>query len=154
MEEIFDSNIKYKKDIIPILQLIDNLTPWDKNGLIAYLWNNLDGESIKKLAEEFGFVNYDNLDIVQEVINNNQETEVLDEMQTYEIIDYLFNGWGTGWSSLDKSDAIDILSRFNGEEIAEYINKKDIPDFLDNFYKNNKETFNNWLINRIEKGEE
>ncbi len=152
--ESFDYGIKYKKDVAPILELIDKLTPWDRNELIAYLWDSLDGESVAELASCFGYVNYDDIDIVQEVIDNNKETEVLENMYTYEIIDYLFNGWGTGWSSLDKEDVEDILRRFSGEEIATCVEKKDIPELLDNLYKHRSEEFNKWLQDRLKKGEE
>ena len=90
--ESIDYNIKYKKDIAPILKLIEELTPWDRNELIAYLWDSLDGESVGEIAEHFGYINYDDLDIVQEVVDNNKETEVLNSMYTSDIIDYLFNG--------------------------------------------------------------
>lgn len=152
--ESFDYGIKYKKDVAPILELIDKLTPWDRNELIAYLWDSLDGESVAELASCFGYVNYDDVDIVQEVINNNKETEVLESMCNYEIIDYLFNGWGTGWSSLDKEDAEDVLRHFSGEEIATCVERKDIPELLDNLYKYRSEEFNKWLQDRLKKGEE
>jgi len=147
--ESIDYNIKYKKDIAPILKLIEKLAPWDRNELIAYLYESVDGESIAELSKYFGYVNYDDLDIVQEVIDNDKETEVLDNMDTDEIIDYLFNGWGTGWSSLDEYDAKDVLRHFSGEEIAKYIQENTVSDLLDNICKNKKEEFNNWLIKKI-----
>ena len=141
--------IKYKKDTAPILKLIEELTPWDRNELITYLWYSLDGESFAEIAKEFGFVNYDDIDIVQQVIDCNKETEVLNEMYTDEIIDYLFNGWGTGWSSLDEEDAKDILRHFSGEEIAKYIQENTVSDLLDSISKNKKEEFNNWLTKKF-----
>ena len=147
--ENFNYGIKYKKDITPILELIEKLTPWDRNELIAYLWDSLDGESVGEIAELFGYVNYDDLDIVQEVVDNNKETEVLDSMYTSDIIDYLFNGWGTGWSSLDESDAKDVLRHFSGEEIVEYIEENRISDLLDSICKNKKEEFDKWLCKKI-----
>lgn len=147
--ESFDYGIKYKKDIAPILELIDKLTPWDRNELIAYLWDSLDGESVAELASYFGYVNYDNIDIVQEVIDSNKETEVLDSMYTSEIIDYLFNGWGTGWSSLDESDVKDVLRHFSGEEIGEYIQENRVSDLLDSICKNKKKSLINGYVKKL-----
>lgn len=146
--ETINYDIKYKKDIAPILKLIEELTPWDRNELIAYLFDSVDGESIAEFVKYFGYVNYNNLDIVQEVIDNNKETEVLDSMYTSEIIDYLFNGW----YSLEESDAEDILRHFSGEEIGKYIQKNTVSDLLDSICKNKKEEFDNWL-NKKFKGE-
>lgn len=151
---IIDKSIKYKKDIAPIIELIDNLTSWDRDELLAYLLENVEGESLAKIVEELGFVNYNNLDVVKEVIDNNQETEILDNMYTYEIIDYLFNGWGTGYSSLDKNDVEDILKHLSCEEIASCVDRKDVSELLDYLYKYNSEIFNKWLVDRINKGEE
>lgn len=143
--ENFNYGIKYKKDITPILELIEKLTPWDRNELIAYLWDSLDGESVGEIAELFGYVNYDDLDIVQEVVDNNKETEVLDSMYTSDIIDYLFNGWSTSY----ESDAKDVLRHFSGEEIVEYIEENKISDLLDSICKNKKEEFDKWLCKKI-----
>ena len=143
--ENFNYGIKYKKDITPILELIEKLTPWDRNELIAYLWDSLDGESVGEIAELFGYVNYDDLDIVQEVVDNNKETEVLDSMYTSDIIDYLFNGWSTSY----ESDAKDVLRHFSGEEIVEYIEENRISDLLDSICKNKKEEFDKWLCKKI-----
>ena len=82
--------IKFKTDIKHILDCIDNLTPWDKTGLFAYLLNNIEMKNeMESILQAMGYVDYDEIDVVDEVSKQNLEEEVLNEMADYEIADYV-----------------------------------------------------------------
>lgn len=81
---------KYLPEFKEIFDKIDNLTPWDKIDLIESLIYELDYDAIQEIAEEFGFVKNDDIDLVSEIENNNLEIDVLDNMTSSDIADYVY----------------------------------------------------------------
>ena len=59
--------IKFKKDIKPILEAIDNLTSWDKEELITYLTYDLSQQELEEMCDINGFHTYSEEDCVQNV---------------------------------------------------------------------------------------
>ena len=88
--------IKFKKDVKPIIDAINNLSSWDKSDLIKYLVINQSGEDFEITREECGFNNeLDEDACVQNVIDNNNHYEILDDMYPGDIADYITDRlWG------------------------------------------------------------
>ena len=74
--------IQYSEEGKDIINKFENLAPWDKADIIKYLGDKImTWEEIEKyFIEGSGYVDYDTIDFVQEVLNNRQEDEVLCEM--------------------------------------------------------------------------
>lgn len=112
------TTIQYKEEGKEIINKVENLTPWDKAEIIRYLaekilsWEEFEAYFI--LGS--GYVKYEDLDIVNDVIQNNLEEEVLDSMDENDICDYLLNG----------PDMVDNLRRF-----LEYMSSKDAAESID-----------------------
>ena len=128
------------KECQDILKLFDELLPWDKKDLISYLIDNMEVGEVEEFCTEHGFVNYDNIDHVKEVIDNGQEQEVLDEMNDWEIMDYLFDSYDT-WR--DSSNLADWLGRMQWDAVAEAISKlkdSDLSEIMKELLKDHKDT--------------
>lgn len=93
---------KYSPEFKEIFDKIDNLTPWDKVDLIESLISKLDYDvnksliskldydAIQEIVKDFGFVKEDEIDLVSEIENNNLEIDVLDNMTSRDIADYVY----------------------------------------------------------------
>ena len=93
---------KYLPEFKEIFDKIDNLTPWDKVDLIESLISKLDYDvnksliskldydAIQEIVKDFGFVKEDEIDLVSEIENNNLEIDVLDNMTSRDIADYVY----------------------------------------------------------------
>lgn len=83
--------IKYKEDCKKIIDIFDNLLPWDKAELIKYLsdyvmtFDEIEEYFIKGL----GYIKYDDIDFVDEIFDNNLEYDVLDQMTDNDLIYYI-----------------------------------------------------------------
>ena len=74
-------------------------------------------EEIEKyFIEGSGYVDYDTIDFVQEVLNNRQEDEVLCEMNDWDICDHLMN------HGADKENLEYFLERMYQDDISDTIN--------------------------------
>lgn len=118
-------NVEYKPDVKPIIDAINNLTPWDRNELITYLYWTLDGDSVDAIIEEIGgWVRESSIDEVKMVIENSKEIDVLDEMSDYDIAEYVTSGYF-------KDGLIrEIFNRLDSEEIATNIKKEQIESII------------------------
>ena len=134
--------IQHKEEGKKIIDLINELQPWDKADLIKYLLDNLMtyDEIEKYFIEGTGYIKYDDIDVVKEVIDNGYETDVLDEMSDWEILDYLFNSYSFNASS----NLTDFLSRMHSDDITESIddlNESTTNEILDSLFNNHKDKF-------------
>lgn len=85
--ELFKSSDEYKQ----IRALIDKLSPWDKKEVAFLLADEFLNED--DMSDEYGFVDYDDIDPVKEVMDNNLEESVLDEMDSDDILDYFYKNY-------------------------------------------------------------
>jgi len=136
---------KYSKESQEIFKLFDNLTSWDKADMIKYLsTKHMTWEEIEKyFIEGSGYVRWEDVDLVKEVINEGLENEVLDEMDERDICDYLLRGWNAkeniqqmlrDGDTEDIADAISDLSDYSIKEIFENI-QKDHPEVINQILK-------------------
>ena len=87
-------NIQYTKEGKQIIDAIDELTSWDKGELISYLIYKLSSDELDKyLIENTDYIHADDIDYVRGVVDSNLMTEVLDEMDDYDILDYILNSF-------------------------------------------------------------
>lgn len=116
----------YREETSKILELIEKLNQFEKTDLVDYLVDKeWDANRIEQLVEGLGYVEYDSIDNVREVIQNGQEYEVLDEMSDYDIADYVINH-----GVLDN-----VISEMNNDDIVnalifKNIDEDDIADIL------------------------
>lgn len=133
--------IEHKEEGKKIINEFNDLMPWDKEELIfQMIENHLGPAEFKKICNDLGFVNYDDIDVVKEVIDNGYETDVLDEMNDWEILDYLFNSYSFDASS----NLTDFLSRMHSDDISESIddlNESTTNEILDSLFNNHKDKF-------------
>ena len=115
----------------------NELLPWDKGSLLYKIAMNSDtGEIEKYFLDELGYIKYDDYDAVKDVVDNNLETEVLDEMDETEICDYLLNGWNAEENtrymvdSLDCDDAAKMISELREDKILKIFDniREGFPD--------------------------
>lgn len=134
--------IQHKEEGKKIIDLVNKLPVWDKADLIKYLIDNsMTYDEIEKyFADELGYIKYDDFDPVKDVIDNNLESDVLDEMDDWEILDYLFNSYSFNASS----NLTDFLSRMHSDDITESIddlNESTTNEILDSLFNNHKDKF-------------
>lgn len=136
--------IKFKTDVKHILDCIDNLTPWDKTGLFAYLLDNTEmNNEIEPILQAMGYVDYDKIDVVDEVHKQDLEEYVLDGMTDSEIANYV----GT-------HGLIDyVIDWCTPEEIVEIIHngkrKFALNEILTEIKKNHPNILKDWLKDNV-----
>lgn len=91
-----DNSIAYKKEGKQILEIYENMTPWDRNELMNYIaFNKMSGDeyydSFIKDTEYDRTVNDEQADIVSEVINQDLEEDVLGAIDDSKIVEYVCN---------------------------------------------------------------
>lgn len=135
--------IEQKKEGKLIIDLINNLMPWEqadfKSWFIAEMCNNNEFDEICK---QLGYVNSDEIDCVKEVIDQNMETDVLDEMYENDICDYLLNciDFDDDLSyMIEKADISDVVKAFNN------LNKHKRKEFINEIVV---EMFNEYIKNK------
>lgn len=125
---------KFKPDVKHILDCINNLTPWDKTDLIANLLTEAEynGE-IENYLQAMGYVDYDDIDFVEEVKKNDLGSEVLEDMSDWEIGNYV-------------SCHPDIINEIDIDDMVEAIYDNDnIEECLDLISGKYSEEFEKWL---------
>ena len=144
-------NIQYTKEGKQIIDAIDELTSWDKGELISYLIYKLSSDELDKyLIENTDYIHADDIDYVRGVVDSNLMTEVLDEMDDYDILDYILNSFD-GYAN--SSNLSDWMERMSAEDAAEGLSKIDeehLNDILDKLFENRKETCM-YILNYINK---
>lgn len=136
--------IKFKTDVKHILDCIDNLTPWDKTGLFAYLLDNIEMKNeMESILQAMGYVDYDKIDVVDEVSKQNLEEEVLNGMTDSEITDYVAT-----------HGLIDyVIDWCTPEEIVEIIHngKRNfaLKEILTEIKKNHPNILKDWLKDNV-----
>lgn len=91
-----DNSIAYTKEGKQILEIYENMTPWDRNELMNYIaFHKMSGDeyydSFIKDTEYDRTVNEDEADIVSEVINQDLEEDVLGAIDDSKIVEYVCN---------------------------------------------------------------
>lgn len=112
-----------------ILDKFNDLLPWDKGEILKYIVHHSMSED--EIEEYFikgtGYVKYDELDLVKEVIDNDLETEVLDEMSDYDIVEYLSSSYNARdnakdlFMSIDSDDQADIIDDFTDSQLKDFV---------------------------------
>jgi hypothetical protein len=143
--------IKFKKDVKPIIDAIDNLSSWDKSDLINYLVMNQTSEDYESTREECGFnCELDEDACIQNVIDNGNQNLVLDDMDPRDIVDYILDHL----FSVDRTTALSYLfNQLDGDdllEIIEDIDKKFIPMILEKIRKDFPKEMIKWLHEKLD----
>ena len=146
--------IQYSEEGKDIINKFENLAPWDKADIIKYLGDKImTWEEIEKyFIEGSGYVDYDTIDFVQEVLNNRQEDEVLCEMNDWDICDHLMN------HGADKENLEYFLEKMYEDDISDAINDMDrnsLYNILKSIKKNHPDLLkdiNNCLFEEKENG--
>ena len=135
--------IQCKKEGKEIIDKIDKLTPWDKGELLMYIVSDVmtEDEIEKYFIEGSGYTKWDDIDYVQGVIDNDQEYEVLDEMDDWDIIDYFVNSYDSYRNSSNLKDWIEKSQSEDVSEAIDRVDKKNLDLILDDLYKNHKDKF-------------
>lgn len=135
--------IQYSKEGKEIISRFEDLTPWDKADILKYLADKvMTWEEIEKyFIEGTNYVDYNNIDFVQEVIDNNQEYDVLDEMDDWDIIDYLVNSFDHYRNASNLSDWIEKSQSEDVSEAIDRVDKKNLDLIMDDLYENHKDKF-------------
>lgn len=139
----------YREETSKILELIEKLNQFEKTDLVDYLVDKeWDANKIEQLVSGLGYVEYDSIDNVKEVIQNGQEYEVLDEMSDYDIANYVVNH-GVLDNVISEMDNDDIVNAL----IFKNIDEDDIADILVGLIKqrNSKLTLGKIVDATIEK---
>ena len=139
----------YREETSKILELIEKLNQFEKTDLVDYLVDKeWDANKIEQLVSGLGYVEYDSIDNVKEVIQNGQEYDVLDEMSDYDIASYVINHGvlDNVISEMNNDDIVDAL-------IFKNIDEDDIADILVGLIKqrNSKLTLGKIVDATIEK---
>lgn len=130
---------KYLPEFKEIFDKIDNLTPWDKVDLIKHIVEHemTEDEIEKYFIEGSGYVKYDDINLVSEIENNNLEFDVLDNMTSSDIADYVYEHDDIMDELFDLMELEDIVSALDNrnktlKNLLEEINDKTsaITDFV------------------------
>ena len=119
------NNIIYRPEGKAILDAFNNLLPWEKGEMIKILvenemsWNEIE----KYFIEGSGYVKYDELDLVKEIFNNGLEDEVMEEIDDWQIIEYLSHSWHSFenardlFKEVDAEDQANVLEDMYGNDL-------------------------------------
>lgn len=144
--------IKFKKEVKPIIDAINNLSSWDKSDLINYLVVNQTGEDLEITREECGFnTELDEDACVQNVIDNKNHNLILDDMDPRDIVDYILDHL---WS-VDRRTALNYLfNQLDGDDLLEIIENFDDDDFitmiLEKIRKEFPKVMMKWLTEKLD----
>jgi len=110
-----------------IIKRFEELLPWEKGELLMYIVeHSMSEDEIEKyFIEGSGYTRWDDIDYVEGVIDNNQENEVLDKMDDWEIVDYLFGRY----DSTNASNLSDAMEKVDEEDVAEALHNLNL-DYL------------------------
>lgn len=135
--------IQYSKEGKEIIDKFNELTPWEKADMLKYLANDIMtwDEIEKYFIEGTGYVDYNDIDFVQEVINEGKESEVLDEMDDYDILEYILYTFDHYRNSSNLSDWIERMSVEDVTEGIDRVDKKNLDLIMDDLYENHKDKF-------------
>ena len=135
-----------------IAKKFEELLPWEKGELLMHIVDKImtDDEIEKYFIEGSGFSRWKDIDYVKGVIDNNQEDEVLDRMDDWEIVDYLFGRYdSTATENLE-----DAMRKMLPEDIAGALIRLDensLKDVIESFLKKYPSTFVNLVKFCIDK---
>ena len=130
--------IQHTEEGREIISKFENLTAWDKGDILKYLVEHTmtEDEIEKYFIEGTGYVKYDDIDFAREVVENHQEDEVLDNMDDWEILDYLLRSFD---SDANASNLADWMEKMYAEDVARALSRvgdKHIKEILECLYNN------------------
>ena len=144
--------LKNKKEIKPILEAIEKLSPWDKVELISNLYFTIPTNAIENMLEEFGYVDSDSIDPVKMVIDNNLVDDVLFEINDWEIADYVNEHPDVLYYVFDNLDVDTLINSTDSSvlmlEASEWFNKAE--GIIEKLKEKYPEVYKEWIK---EKGE-
>ena len=113
----------FNKEQQEIIKKFEELLPWEKGELLMHIVDKsmTDDEIEKYFIEGSGYTRWDDIDYVEGVIDNNQEDEVLDRMDDWEIVDYLFGSY----DSSSVYNLKDAMEKMTVEDVAEALERLD-----------------------------
>ena len=134
-------SIKLKEEIKPIIEAINNLECWDKSDLINYLILSQTEKDFETTREIFSDCELDEDECIDNVIYNNNETQILDKMNITEIVDYILE-----CGSYDKNKALNHLFNYLGEEdLIDAVEAEDIQKILHYIKHDRPDEMLKWL---------
>ena len=113
----------FNKEQQEIIKKFEELLPWEKGELLMHIVDKsmTEDEIEKYFIEGSGYTRWDDIDYVEGVIDNNQEDEVLDRMDDWEIVDYLFGSY----DSSSVYNLKDAMEKMTVEDVAEALERLD-----------------------------
>ena len=113
----------FNKEQQEIIKKFEELLPWEKGELLMHIVDKsmTDDEIEKYFIEGSGYTRWDDIDYVEGVIDNHQEDEVLDRMDDWEIVDYLFGSY----DSSSVYNLKDAMEKMTVEDVAEALERLD-----------------------------
>lgn len=135
-----------------ILKKFENLLPWEKGDILTHIVNHemTEDEIEKYFIEGSGYTRWDDIDFVKEVIDNHQEEEVLDSMDDWEIVDYLFGNFSSS-SALNLKDAMEKMLPEDVAEALERLNTEYLKEIIESFCNKYPDTFSDLIKFCIDK---
>ena len=109
-----------------------------------------EDEIEKYFIEGSGYTIWDDIDFVKEVIDNHQEEEVLDSMDDWEIVDYLFGNFSSS-SALNLKDAMEKMLPEDVAEALERLNTEYLKHIIESFCNKYPDTFSDLIKFSIDK---
>lgn len=125
-----------------IIDKFENLLPWEKGELFMHIVNKsmTEDEIEKYFIEGSGYTRWDDIDFVQGVIDNDKEFEVLDNLDDWEIVDYLFGNFSSS-SALNLQDAMEKMLPEDVAEALERLKTDYLKEIISSFYKKYPDAF-------------
>lgn len=113
----------FNKEQQEIIKKFEELLPWEKGELLMHIVDKsmTEDEIEKYFIEGSGYTRWDDIDYVEGVIDNHQEDEVLDRMDDWEIVDYLFGSY----DSSSVYNLKDAMEKMTVEDVAEALERLD-----------------------------
>lgn len=113
----------FNKEQEEIIDKFENLLPWEKGELLMHIVDKsmTDDEIEKYFIEGSGYTRWEDIDYVEGVIDNHQEDEVLNRMDDWEIVDYLFGRY----DSSSVYNLKDAMEKMTVEDVAEALERLD-----------------------------
>lgn len=113
----------FNKEQEEIIDKFENLLPWEKGELLMHIVDKsmTDDEIEKYFIEGSGYTRWEDIDYVEGVIDNHQEDDVLNRMDDWEIVDYLFGSY----DSSSVYNLKDAMEKMTVEDVAEALERLD-----------------------------
>ena len=148
----------FNKEQQEIIKKFEELLPWEKGELLMHIVDKsmTDDEIEKYFIEGSGYTRWEDIDYVEGVIDNHQEDEVLNRMDDWEIVDYLFGSY----DSSTVYNLKDAMEKMTVEDVAEALERlddsylKEIVEAFLNKYPSNFVDLIKFCIDKLDNKDE